>query len=166
MHECEYLSLSRPEHCRPELPKCQGGLHIFINLAELLLGPGWAGWWRIDNNYLTAGTAPLHRRFCFRPLRQPKQHSLFLNPRQFCHGTLNSTTHLFLRHQQMADSYFYCRIAIGWVTDKMLRRYIATFSHWKQLSLCADYSGMLIGIKHLIIRPKRERPDTLNINHI
>ena len=34
-------------HCRgrskPELPKCQGGLHIFINLAELLLGPGWAG---------------------------------------------------------------------------------------------------------------------------
>ena len=37
MHECEYLSLSRPEHCRPELPKCQGGLHIFINLAELLL---------------------------------------------------------------------------------------------------------------------------------
>ena len=32
-------------HCRgrskPELPKCQGGLHIFINLAELLLG--WAG---------------------------------------------------------------------------------------------------------------------------
>ena len=97
---------------------------------------------------------------------QPKQHSLFLNPRQFCHGTLNSTTHLFLRHQQMADSYFYSRIACGWVTDKMLRRYIATFSHWKQLSLCADYSGMLIGIKHLIIRPKRERPDTLNINHI
>ena len=119
----------------PSCPSVKAAF-IFLSIWQncCWAGLGWQqrpAWWRIDNNYLTAGTAPLHRRFCLG--RWGNQSDILFSEIQV--GANNFVLALSI----LSLIYFWAaptptigghlfllqnRLWLGHRLDKMLRRYV------------------------------------------